>query len=101
MNAEAGGGSLVGISSPGCTVQYKANMGYDMPGSGKCVMEYAMRLIALRCADKNINCNVVVPGVANTDAWTKLAETRRMDREEMVGGIAGRISPMGLMSPKQ
>ena len=35
------GGSLVGISSPGCTLQYKANLGYDMPGSGKCVMEYA------------------------------------------------------------
>ena len=44
------GGSLVGISSPGCTVQYNANLGYDMPGSGKCVMEYAMRLFALRCA---------------------------------------------------
>ena len=53
------GGSLVGISSPGCTVAYKANLGYDMPGSGKCVMEYAMRLIALRCAGKGVNCNVV------------------------------------------
>ena len=32
--------------------QYNANLGYDMPGSGKCVMEYAMRLFALRCAGK-------------------------------------------------
>ena len=70
------GGSLVGISSPGCTLQYKANLGYDMPGSGKCVMEYAMRLFALRCADRNVNCNVVVPGVTSTDAWGKLAEKR-------------------------
>ncbi|KAH8049340.1 hypothetical protein JL720_15647 [Aureococcus anophagefferens] len=58
-----GGGSLVGISSPGCTLTYKANLGYDMPGSGKCVMEYAMRLFALRAAKKNVNCNVVIPGV--------------------------------------
>ena len=29
------GGSLVGISSPGCTLQFNPNLGYDMPGSGK------------------------------------------------------------------
>jgi len=101
MSAEAGGGSLVGISSPGCTTQYNANLGYDMPGSGKCVMEYAMRLFALRCAGKNVNCNVVVPGVTTTDAWGKLAATRGMEKDEMVAGIAGRLSPMGSMSPKQ
>ena len=92
---EDGGGSLVGISSPGCTLQYNPNMGYDMPGSGKCVMEYAMRLFALRAAKKKINCNVVVPGVTESDAWGKLAETRGVDRDEMVQGIAGRICPMG------
>ena len=164
MGAESGGGSLIGISSPGCTTQYNANMGYDMPGAGKCVMEYSMRLFALRCAGKNINCNVVVPGVTTTDAWGKLAATRNMDKvsptphlahsthsahfaqpahpahpahpaprtahpyrplpsthpqphpspptphptllpltlkDEMIAGIAGRISPMGAMSPKQ
>merc|ERR1711957_500589 len=94
---EAGGsgGSLIGISSPGCTTQYNPNMGYDMPGAGKCIMEYTMRLFALRCAGKNINCNVVVPGVTNTDAWGKLAASRGMDKDEMVAGISGRISPMG------
>ena len=137
------------------------------PGLGKCVMEYTMRLFALRCAGKNINCNVVVPGVTTTDAWGKLAATRGMDKvpptphlahpahsahsahpahpahpahsahpaprtahpyrrlpsthphphtsppiphptllpltlkDEMIAGIAGRISPMGAMSPKQ
>ena len=60
------GGSLVGISSPGCTLQYKANLGYDMPGSGKCVMEYTMRLFAVRAATKNVNVNVVIPGVTVT-----------------------------------
>ena len=95
------GGSLVGISSPGCTLQYKANLGYDMPGSGKCVMEYAMRLFALRCAGKNVNCNVVVPGVTDTDAWGKLAATRGASKEELVAGMASRLSPMGAMSPRQ
>ncbi|KAH8050642.1 hypothetical protein JL722_11301 [Aureococcus anophagefferens] len=92
-----GGGSLVGISSPGCTLTYKANLGYDMPGSGKCVMEYAMRLFALRAAKKNVNCNVVIPGVTTPTAG-KLA-TRR-GRRRMVGGIAGRIAPMGSMAPR-
>ena len=95
-----GGGSLVGISSPGCTLTYKANLGYDMPGSGKCVMEYAMRLFALRAAKKNVNCNVVIPGVTTSDAWGKLADARGADVDEMVGGIAGRIAPMGSMAPR-
>lgn len=58
------GGSLIGISSPGCTQQYKPNLGYDMPGSGKCVMEYAMRLYATRTSPNNINCNVIIPGAS-------------------------------------
>jgi len=95
------GGSLVGISSPGCTVQYNANGGYDMPGSGKCVMEYAMRLFALRCAGKDVNCNVVVPGITTSDAWGKLAATRGTTKEELVAGISSRLSPMGSMSPRQ
>ena len=95
------GGSLVGISSPGCTVQYNANLGYDMPGSGKCVMEYAMRLFALRCAGKNVNCNVVVPGVTTSDAWGRLAATRGTTKDELVAGISSRLSPMGSMTPRQ
>jgi NAD(P)-dependent dehydrogenase (short-subunit alcohol dehydrogenase family) len=95
------GGSLVGVSSPGCTVQYNANLGYDMPGSGKCIMEYAMRLFALRCAGKGVNCNVVVPGVTETDAWGKLAATRGATKEELIAGISSRLSPMGSMTPKQ
>ena len=98
---EEGGGSLVGVSSPGCTQQYNANLGYDMPGSGKCVMEYTMRLFALRCAAKGVNCNVVIPGVTETDAWGKLAETRGAKKEELVAGIASRLSPMGAMQPRQ
>merc|ERR1719478_874972 len=101
MSAESGGGSLIGISSPGCTVQYNANLGYDMPGSGKCVMEYTMRLFALRCASKNVNCNVVVPGVTTSDAWGKLAATRGTTKDELVAAISGRLSPMGSVTPRQ
>lgn len=94
------GGSLVGISSPGCTQQYKPNLGYDMPGSGKCIMEYAMRLIALRCAGSNVNCNVVVPGVTATQAWDRLAERRGYDDVDLAETMASRLSPMGLMQPR-
>lgn len=93
------GGSLIGISSPGCSLHYKANAGYDMPGAGKCIMEYAMRLFALRCAGRNVNCNVVIPGVTTTDAWHKLARHRGMDEKDLVSGIASRLSPMGTMTP--
>ena len=72
-----------------------------MPGSGKCVMEYAMRLFAVRCAGRAVNCNVVVPGVTSTDAWGKLAEKRGTTQSELVEGIASRLSPMGSMTPRQ
>ena len=129
-------------------MQYNPNGGYDMPGSGKCVMEYAMRLFALRAAAKNVNCNVaihpgrpnrrshctaghgrhakrlgrgrcvdrrrptgsrgacgawqvVVPGVTDTDAWGKLAATRGTSKDDLVAGIASRLSLMGAMTPRQ
>ncbi len=46
--------------------QYNANLGYDMPGSGKCVMEHAMRLFAVRSASRGVNCNVVIPGIIDS-----------------------------------
>ena len=46
------GGSLIGISSPGCTTIYNPQPGYDMPGSGKTIMEYVMRLMALNAGKK-------------------------------------------------
>jgi len=49
--------------------QYNANLGYDMPGSGKCVMEYAMRLFAVRSASRGVNCNVVIPGIDSIYAF--------------------------------
>lgn len=80
INRMNNGGSLIGISSPGCTQSYNPAIptlktGYDLPGSGKCIMEYAMRYIALRCGYKNINCNIIVPGAVETDGFNKMIET--------------------------
>ena len=93
------GGSIVGISSPGCSPLYKPNPGYDLPGTGKCIMEYASRLYALRGAKRQINCNVVVPGVTETEAWSALADARGTSKEELLSGITSKIAPMGKMQP--
>lgn len=88
------GGSLVGISSPGCTVAYRPQPGYDLPGAGKCVMEYAMRLFALSAAARRVNVNVVVPGVTETDAWQGLAKSRGVDAGNLIRTFADHIVPM-------
>lgn len=89
----SGGGSIVGISSPGCSLLYNPNLGYDFPGSGKAVMEYASRLIASRVAAHKINCNIVVPGVTPTDAWKRISAERGVD--DASTALAEKISPMG------
>jgi len=95
------GGSLVGISSPGCTTQFNPSPGYDMPGSGKCIMEYAMRLFALRCAPLDINCNIVIPGFTKTDAWDRIGALLKTTGDDMVEQMAKKYSPNGSMTPKQ
>lgn len=87
-------GSLIGISSPGCNFSQRPGLGYDMPGSGKCVMEYAMRLFAVRAAEIGVNCNVVIPGVTQTEAWSRLEESIGMKSGAMFDSIQKR-SPMG------
>ena len=100
MNEKVGG-TLIGISSPGCSTQYNPMPGYDMPGSGKCIMEYAMRLFALRSAAKGVNCNVVIPGVTTSDAWGKLAEKRGMSKDDLMKSVSSRHSLMGSMSCRE
>lgn len=80
-------GSIVGISSPGVNVVYPLAGAYDMPGSGKCVMEFAIRYYALQVASLGINCNVVVPGVTRSDGWGKLAKRYGKTREEFMDGF--------------
>ena len=89
------GGSLIGISSPGCTLQYKPQPGYFLPGSGKCIMEYAMRSFALKYASKNINCNVVIPGVTTTEAWDRIGKIRNCSGNDIITSMSSKISPNG------
>lgn len=94
MSAETGGGSLIGISSPGCNFTYKVNAGYSLPGSGKCVMEYANRIIAVSAGPKNVNCNVIVPGVTLSDAWGKIAAMRGASADDITNMIVKSSVPM-------
>jgi len=90
------GGSIVGISSPGVTAHYYGpDSSYSMPGSGKCLMEYSMRIYAVKVAERNINVNVIVPGVTPTQAWNRLAKKRGLpDESKMLEGIVERLVPM-------
>lgn len=83
MSGEVGG-TLIGISSPGCNITYSVNAMHAMPSSGKCVMENACRLIAKTAAAKNINCNVVIPGITISSAWDKLAESMNTNTEALM-----------------
>lgn len=62
-----------------------------MPGSGKCLMEYSMRLFALEAAKLNVNCNVIIPGVTRSDAWGKLAEHRGLEKDDVLNMVAKRV----------
>jgi len=95
------GGSLIGISSPGCTTQFNPSPGYDMPGSGKCIMEYAMRLFALRCAPLDINCNIVIPGFTKTEAWDRIGDLYETTGDSMVEKMAEKYSPNGSMTTEE
>lgn len=89
------GGSLIGISSPSCNLSYRPSPSYSLPGSGKCIMEYANRIIALTAAEKNINSNVIVPGVTLSDAWNKVAVlSGAKTGKEMTDRVVGNLVPM-------
>ena len=61
-DSDGDGGTLIVISAPGCNLMYGVQKGNDMTGSGKCVMEFACRIIARKAGAKNINCNIIIPG---------------------------------------
>lgn len=65
-------GSLIGLSAPGCNLMMRPGGDYSMPGSGKSLMEYSMRIFALNAAPMGVNCNVIVPGITKSEAWERL-----------------------------
>ncbi len=94
-------GSLIGISSPGCNINYRPPVGYDMPGTGKCIMEFTMRLFAIRAAPRGINCNVIIPGATDTDALNKMIEEYGEDKKKGLEFIKSRIPMNNLLKPEE
>ncbi len=84
-------GSLIGISSPGCNANFSSVRGYDLEGSGKCIMEYVIRLYALEAAKYKINCNAIIPGVTRSDAWEKIALKNGTTKQEYLSRFESRI----------
>ena len=39
-------------------------------------MEYSMRIFARNAAEYGVNCNVIIPGAVQTEAWSRLQDTR-------------------------
>jgi len=95
---DGGGGSIVGISSPGVTpYHYNPNKSYSMPGSGKTIMEYSMRLYAAMVAERGINVNVIVPGVTKSDAWDRMAKRMGAKANTIAEGLVEKRVPMRKM----
>uniref|UniRef100_A0A7S1AMT0 SDR family oxidoreductase n=1 Tax=Noctiluca scintillans TaxID=2966 RepID=A0A7S1AMT0_NOCSC len=91
-----GGGSVIGISSPGCNATQVPAGGYDMPGSAKTVMETTARFYAKNLAHQGITVNVVIPGVTLSDAWIHVAKGRGMAEDHtMAKEVAERAVPLG------
>ncbi|XP_036355355.1 3-oxoacyl-[acyl-carrier-protein] reductase FabG-like isoform X1 [Octopus sinensis] len=85
---EDGHGYIVCLSSPGCNINDHVRLGYMMPGTGKCVLEYLSRHYAKMLAKRGISCNCIVPGYIQTKPW-KL-------RESILGPDVGcQRTPMG------
>ena len=55
-----------------------------MPGSGKSLMEYSMRIYAAKVADRGINVNIIIPGVTKTKVWSRLAKKRGLDDDSQM-----------------
>ncbi len=100
MNDPNHGGTIIGISSPGVNPSlYRPDRTYSAPGSGKTVMEYSMRIYAKVVANRNINVNVVVPGLVQSSAWDMQEAFRENDEagttQTMLEGLAMKLVPLG------
>jgi len=93
-------GSIIGISSPGCNAAFRVTPGYDMPGSGKCIMEFAARQYALMVAPMGINCNIIVPGFTKSDAWERIAHASDMPVDQLYDTFSDTIPAREYAEPK-
>jgi NAD(P)-dependent dehydrogenase (short-subunit alcohol dehydrogenase family) len=99
------GGSIIGMSSPGVNPSlYRPDRTYSAPGTGKTIMEYSMRIYAKVVAERNINVNVVVPGLVQTEGWDKIVKKYGIEgetRDEMLHRLVDALVPLKqLMVPR-
>ncbi|XP_070555090.1 enoyl-[acyl-carrier-protein] reductase [NADPH] FabL-like [Ptychodera flava] len=71
------GGHIVAISTPGCNACQTPRLGSYITGQAKASMEFFVRYLALRLAERKINVNCVVPGYVDTDPWKMLRNMKR------------------------
>ena len=89
----------MGIGSPGGVSQYyKPGPMYSMPGSGKIVMEFSMKIFALEVASSNINVNLVVPGITATESWDLLAKKMGTTMKQVMKDGAEKVFDAWAMS---
>ncbi|KAI0562807.1 Glucose/ribitol dehydrogenase [Gracilaria domingensis] len=91
---QADGGSLIGISSPGCNATTTPRTGYAVNGTGKCIMEYAIRIFAMAAAEKNVNCNVVIPGFTMSDAMNTVIARQGKSADQFENEVVKQRVPM-------
>jgi NAD(P)-dependent dehydrogenase (short-subunit alcohol dehydrogenase family) len=90
------GGTVVGISSPGCNATQQPVGAYDMSGSAKTVIETTARYYAKNLASQGITVNVVIPGITLSDAWIHVAKGKgKGDDHTMAKSLAERAVPLG------
>ncbi|XP_077991013.1 enoyl-[acyl-carrier-protein] reductase [NADPH] FabL-like [Glandiceps talaboti] len=74
---EDGKGRIVAISTPGCNVCQTPRPGSFITGQAKASMEFFVRYMALRLAERRISVNCVIPGYVKTDAWEALRQSEK------------------------
>lgn len=63
-------------------------------------MEYSMRILAHNAARHGITCNVIIPGVVQTDGWARLSAQQTGNAETLLQRVQPNIPLRGsIMDP--
>lgn len=92
---KAGGGSIVGISSPGAT---RVLPDYVVVGASKAAIEAITRYLAVELSPHNIVVNAVSPGIVETEALQHF-NTIRTD-EDIVERVISKTPAAKLVTPQ-